>query len=75
MPASALHHGHPGQLRHGARRNRRPAAAALARKAKTRVSIEVLPQIAQQGKRAANPDAAKAAGHRCTVKPARRPPR
>ncbi|WP_162794587.1 glycoside hydrolase family 16 protein [Nocardioides houyundeii] len=35
------------------------ASPALARKAKTRISIEVLPQVAQFGKRVASPDSAK----------------
>ena len=48
-----------------------PATKATALKAKTRVTIQVLPQIAQYGKRVANPDSAKAAVN-VKVKPARK---
>jgi beta-glucanase (GH16 family) len=48
-----------------------PAPTAQAQKAKTRVSIQVLPQISQYGKRVANPASAKAAVA-VKVKPARK---
>jgi beta-glucanase (GH16 family) len=46
----------------------RPASTSVTKKASQKISLEVLPQIVQQGKRTASPDKAKA-GVTATIKP------
>ena len=46
----------------------RPASTSVTKKASQKISLEVLPQIVQQGKRTASPDSAKA-GVTATIKP------